>query len=78
MGVIDAVRHDIAEFFDFLVEKGLAKDTYDNGTVEVTSARWILTNIAEILSTENVVCDVVDDKDEDGVTVTSRLRICTE
>lgn len=77
MGVIDAVRHDIAEFFDFLVEKGLAKDTYDNGTVEVTSARWILTNIAEILSTENVVCDVVDDKNEDGVT-TSRLRICTE
>jgi len=78
MGVIDTVRKDVSEFFGFLVEKGLAKDTYNNGRIEVTSTRWILTNIAEILSTEDVVCNLEDVRDDEGKVLESKLCVTAE
>ena len=75
MGVIEAIiRKDIAEFFDYLVEKCLAKDTYEAGRVTVTGERWILSNIAEVLSSEDVICEVVED--EDGCELCVRTAAC--
>ncbi|MBQ3408020.1 MAG: hypothetical protein IJH12_02295 [Clostridia bacterium] len=63
MGVIEAIiRKDIAEFFEYLVEKCLAKDTYKAGKITVTGERWTLTNIAEVLSSEGVICEVFEDE----------------
>lgn len=63
MVVLENVRKDVAEFFNYLVENCLANDTYEAGDVNVTADRWILTNIAEVLSTDGIICSVNDEKD---------------
>ena len=63
MGRFEAFRKDIAVFFDFLVEKCLAKDTFEAGKIRVTGERWALRNIAEVLTTEDVFCEVVEHDD---------------
>ena len=66
MVVLENIRKDVAEFFSFLVEKCLAKDTFEAGEVTVISAdRWVLTNIAELLSLDGIVCSV--NEAENGV-----------
>ncbi|MBR2704158.1 MAG: hypothetical protein IKE91_01675 [Clostridia bacterium] len=63
-GVVQNFLKDIAEFFAILTEGNLAFDTYENGRIEVTADHnWILTNIAEILSTDGVVCHVIETTD---------------
>lgn len=57
MGTID-VRMDIAAFFGYINEKALARESFEGNVVILEGARWILTNIAEILSNEDVVCSV--------------------
>lgn len=63
MGKFEAFRKDVAAFFDFLLEKCLAKDTYEEGKIRVTGERWALRNIAEVLSTEDVICEFIETDD---------------
>lgn len=59
--VAKEIRNDVAEFFNFLVEKCLARDAYESGKIRVVAEdRWVLTNIAEVLSSEGIICTVKD------------------
>ena len=63
-GVVQKFLKDITEFFAILAEGNLACDTYEDGRIVVTADHnWILTNIAEILSTDGVVCHVIETTD---------------
>ncbi len=79
MGVVKA----IAAFFSILIEQNLASESYEDGRIEVTADhRWVLTNIAEILSTDGVVCHFIettdtkfDENGENTAKTTCKLRI---
>ena len=77
-GILDEVRKDLAAFFDFIIEKGLATDNCKDGRIEVTGVRWSLSNIAEILSSEDVICKLVEEKNENGETINNKLCISAE
>lgn len=64
MGKFEAFSEDFDVFFGFLVEKCLAKDTYEAGKIRVTGERWALSNIAEVLSNEDVICEFVETDDQ--------------
>lgn len=78
MGIVQKVRKDIAAFFAFLIDANLAKDCYEDGNIEVTAdSRWVLTNIAEILSTDGIVCYFIETTDTNGEDGKEEVAVAT-